>query len=163
MTQSTENTPKANWCSDEVFYDAYHQIQHHEGVVYAIYKDHLGHRTFGVGHLITEADPEWEMPNGTEIAPERVNDVYMDDIAEAFATVKRLVPNICDHPHDAQLVLTNMAFNLGHSRLKGFKRMLAALEQRNYPLASTEMLDSRWAKQVPKRANELARIMEDAQ
>jgi len=162
MTQLTENTPKADWCSEEVFTKAYDQIQKHEGVVYAIYKDHLGYRTFGVGHLITKADPEWELPDGAEISIDRVMDVYMADLSEAFTTVKRLVPDICNHPEDVQLVLTNMAFNLGHSRLGGFKRMLAALEERNYKRAAIEMLDSVWAKQVKRRANELATIMESA-
>ena len=160
MTQLTESTPKADWCSEEVFTKAYNAIQKHEGVVYSIYKDHLGHRTFGVGHLITESDPEWELPDGAEIDINRVIDVYMADLGEAFTTVKRLVPDICDHPEDVQLVLTNMAFNLGHARLGGFKRMLAALDDRNYRLASVEMLNSVWAKQVPNRANELSLIME---
>ncbi len=28
-----------------------------EGVVYAVYKDHLGYPTFGIGHLILESYP----------------------------------------------------------------------------------------------------------
>ena len=165
MKSSTENTesPEANWCSEEIFQKAYDSIQKHEGVVYAIYKDHLGHRTFGVGHLITEADEEWELPEETTVNEDRVIDVYMGDLATAFTTVKRLVPDICSHPEDVQLVLTNMAFNLGQQRLSGFKRMLKAVEERNYKLASVEMLDSRWAKQVRNRANELSLIMESAQ
>jgi lysozyme len=37
--------------------------------------------------------------------------------------------------------------------------MLAALEDKNYPEASKEMLDSKWARQVPNRARELSEIM----
>jgi len=59
-----------------------------------------------------------------------------------------------------QLVLIRMCFNLGHNRLKGFKKMWAALRQRNYQLAAAEMLDSKWAKQVHGRSIILARIME---
>ena len=155
--------PEANWCSDEIFQKAYDSIHKHEGVVYAIYKDHLGHRTFGVGHLITIDDKEWLLPEGTVVSEDRVMDVYMDDLGIAFTAVKRLVPDICDHPEAVQLVLTNMAFNLGQSRLSGFKRMLKAVEERNYRRAAIEMLDSVWAKQVRKRANELSLMMRNAQ
>ncbi|MCV6587566.1 MAG: hypothetical protein OIF57_00865 [Marinobacterium sp.] len=55
-----------------------------------------------------------------------------------------------------QLVLANMAYNLGVPRLKGFRKMWRALEQGDYKLAAAEMLDSRWARQVGKRATELA-------
>ena len=43
-----------------------------EGVEYAIYNDHLGYPTFGVGHLVLESDPEHGQPVGTPISEERV-------------------------------------------------------------------------------------------
>lgn len=53
-------------------------------------------------------------------------------------------------------VLINMCFNMGIYRLMSFKKMLTALEQRDYVQASAEMLDSKWARQVGGRAVELA-------
>ena len=50
----------------------YNQLKIDEGVKYEIYKDHLGYPTFGVGHLITEDDPEYGEPVGTPITEERV-------------------------------------------------------------------------------------------
>ena len=38
--------------------------------------------------------------------------------------------------------------------------MLAALDVQDYKTASTEMLDSKWATQVPNRARRLSEIME---
>lgn len=58
-----------------------------------------------------------------------------------------------------QGVIQEMALNLGMSRLKGFKKMLLAIEIGNYTLASQEMLNSRWAQQVGNRAKTLAEIM----
>lgn len=52
-------------------------------------------------------------------------------------------------------VLLNMAFNLGLAGLLKFKKMLAAVEAGNYPLAAAEMRNSLWAKQVKGRAVEL--------
>ena len=53
-----------------------------EGVVYAVYKDHLGYPTFGIGHLITEGDPEHGEPDGTEISEDRVNEVFETDVSK---------------------------------------------------------------------------------
>ncbi|SDE20618.1 glycoside hydrolase family protein [Desulfuromonas thiophila] len=58
-----------------------------------------------------------------------------------------------------QDVLTNMCFNLGFAGLLKFRRMLAAVATGDYALAAREMLDSRWAKQVGRRALRLAKRM----
>ena len=42
-----------------------------EGYKESIYLDHLGLRTFGVGHLVTRSDPEWEYGVGEPISEER--------------------------------------------------------------------------------------------
>ena len=34
----------------------FEQLKYDEGVVYEIYKDHLGYPTFGIGHLVLESD-----------------------------------------------------------------------------------------------------------
>ena len=59
-----------------------------------------------------------------------------------------------------QLVLMDMAFNMGVPRLCKFIKMWAALEQYDYTKAAEEMLDSRWAKQVKTRATRLAHSMQ---
>ena len=56
-------------------------------------------------------------------------------------------------------VVVNMIFNLGINRFKGFKRMIAHIEQGAYDRASVEMLDSRWAEQVGSRSERLAEEM----
>ena len=53
-------------------------------------------------------------------------------------------------------ILSNMHYNLGLTRLLKFKKMWAALEDNDFNTAADEMLDSRWATQVPNRANRLA-------
>lgn len=58
-----------------------------------------------------------------------------------------------------KVVCINMAFNLGMRGFHGFKNMRKALEEKDYKRASIEMLDSKWAKQVGYRANELAEVM----
>lgn len=58
-----------------------------------------------------------------------------------------------------QSVIANMAFNMGPKRLAGFVQMLAAVRAGDFKIAAVEMMDSKWATQVPKRAQTLARWM----
>ena len=46
----------------------FEQLKIDEGVKYEIYRDHLGYPTFGVGHLIVKDDPEYGLPEGTEVS-----------------------------------------------------------------------------------------------
>ena len=52
-----------------------------------------------------------------------------------------------------------MAFNMGIGGLLGFRKFLAELQDRHFEAAAKEMLDSRWAEQVGRRAEELAQIV----
>ena len=51
-----------------------------EGVKYEIYLDHLGLPTFGIGHLVTESDPEHGQPVGTTVSEDRVNTQFQSDV-----------------------------------------------------------------------------------
>jgi lysozyme len=56
-------------------------------------------------------------------------------------------------------VCLNMVFNLGLSGFNQFKGMISCLARGDYDAAADEMLNSKWAGQVGKRANELAEMM----
>jgi len=58
-----------------------------------------------------------------------------------------------------QDVIINMAYNLGIGGVMGFKRMWLAIYDMDFGRAADEMLDSRWARQVGRRAGELSEIM----
>ena len=62
-------------------------------------------------------------------------------------------------PESIQSVLVNMRFQLGHTGLKKFKKMLAAFRNVDYAEAVIQMEDSQWFSQVPKRAMELITIV----
>ncbi len=59
-----------------------------------------------------------------------------------------------------QLVIANMAFNLGLGGLMLFTHMLAAVARGEYETAACEMLASAWAQQVGPRAHRLAKQMQ---
>ena len=123
-----------------------------EGCINEIYLDHLGYHTFGIGHLITNEDKVWGEPVGTTISTKRVNECFKNDIEIDFKELDRSLSWWRELPEDIQLVLANMCFNLGITRLKKFKKFLTALSEKNWELAATEMMDSRWATQVKQRA-----------
>ena len=55
-----------------------------------------------------------------------------------------------------QDAMINMCFNLGMTRLLGFKKALARMAEAKYEYAANEFLDSLWARQVGNRADEIA-------
>ena len=124
------------------------QIKKHEGYKQYPYYCTGGKLTIGYGRNLED--------NG--IDEEEAEQLSAHDIKEAKAGIKRRIDvSRCNEPRQA--VLVNMAFNLGVTGLMGFKKMIANLEQGNYEQAALEMLHSRWANQVPGRANELAKQM----
>jgi len=123
-----------------------------EGCVDKIYLDHLGYPTFGIGHLVLETDAEYNKDVGTPVSEERIKECFEKDIENVFNDLNRSIPWWKDLPEDLTLVIANMSFNLGITRLLKFKKFLTALEVKNWDNAAVEMMDSRWAKQVGPRA-----------
>lgn len=53
----------------------------------------------------------------------------------------------------------DLVFNLGLTRFSQFKRMIKAFEDRDYSRGADELMDSKYALQVGKRAEELSDIL----
>jgi lysozyme len=126
-----------------------------EGCMMRIYEDHLGLKTCGVGHLLRPDDPEYEMDVGTPVSEERVMELFDKDMSWTFRDCIRLLPKYNDLPDEVRLIVANMMYNMGASRLGGFKKFLAAVEDRDFEKAADEMLDSKWARQLPERSGRL--------
>ena len=60
---------------------------------------------------------------------------------------------------EANEIILEMVFQLGKTGVSKFKKMWSALKNNDYKKASEEMLDSKWAKQTPERAESLADLM----
>ena len=80
-------------------------------------------------------------------------------IANAEGDARKLVPSFPSLSATRKAVLVDMAFNLGHKRLAGFTKTLALIAAGNFSAAADEMLDSAWAKEVPKRAKRDSDLM----
>ena len=134
-----------------------------EGCKYALYNDHLGYKTFGIGHLVTKHDEEYEMEIGTPVSEQRVNDCFLDDIEKVIDDCTILYDNFYELPEEVQLIIANMMFNLGRPRLTNFVRMRKAINDGDYKEAAKQMQDSRWYKQVTNRAERLCERMRNVE
>lgn len=136
-------------------------IEKDEGNVGTPYQDSLGIWTVGVGH---------NMSNG--LHPDVIRHQYAIDIQDAIDDCKAVFTSWDMYTERMQIVFLNMAFNLGRNRLKGFKKMIAAAEKlvsldpyseghaETKITMTLEMLDSKWAKQLPKRSDRLVDIVQ---
>lgn len=119
-----------------------------EGVRAFPYEDSVGKLSIGIGRNLEDRG----------LRPDEIQYLFENDLAEAERELATQ-PWSSGHGIVRHAVLVNMLFNLGLSRLLGFKKMIAALGRKDYDAAATEMLDSKWAKQVGKRAIRLAQMM----
>tara|TARA_B100001769_G_scaffold202435_1_gene162124 strand:+ start:234 stop:677 length:444 start_codon:yes stop_codon:yes gene_type:complete len=131
------------------------QLKIDEGCVYEIYNDHLGYATFGIGHLVTESDPEQGQSLGTAVSSDRVTEAFESDIQGVLRDCDILYPDFSSLPEEAQQIIANMMFNLGRPRLSKFAGMKSGVDERNWDRAADEMVDSRWYAQVGPRAERL--------
>ena len=140
----------------EIFIDRLREeLKTDEGCKYEIYLDHLGLPTFGIGHLVTERDPEYQKEVGTVVDEIRVNEVFEQDIQVTVDECKILFVDWSNLPEEVKLITANMMFNMGRPRLSKFKKMIQAIKDENWYEAGNQMQDSRWYKQVTNRADRL--------
>jgi len=135
----------------------FEQLKVDEGVVYEVYKDHLGYPTFGVGHLVLDSEPEFGLEVGSPITEERVKECFEHDLDLAISECEHLYEDgIFEALEDeVQQILVNMMFNMGRTRLSKFKKMHAAILEGDWKEAAVEGRDSQWHKQVTNRAERL--------
>lgn len=130
-------------------------IKQHEGVVPHAYQDSRGYWTIGVGRLIDKS-----LDGGLSDA--EIDYLLANDIKRCRAEAEQY-PWFNKMNEPRQAVILSMLFNLGKPRFDKFQNMQAALLVGDYTLASHEMLDSRWASQVGRRAIEMSDMMQSGE
>ena len=136
------------------------QIMFDEGVKYDIYNDHLGYKTFGVGHLVRATDPENEMEVGTKVSKMRVAECFEADLYVAINDMEKFTEGM-EIDDNIKECVTEMVFQLGLPRLNKFKNFKQALLDGDIETAQAEMKDSLWYRQTPGRCERLATIVSD--
>ncbi len=129
-------------------------VKKHEGYRNKVYLDTLGKRTVGVGHLCVE--DVWE--DDKEYEEKFLRTILEHDLQTAIKGAKDLMSeNGCmDMDEVAEEIIIEMIFQLGKTGVSKFRNMWKALSGLDYSTAASEMLDSRWAKQTPNRAQSMS-------
>ena len=125
----------------------------HEGLKLLPYKCTAGKLTLGVGRNIEDRGISKE--TAMQMLDEDI-EICLNELMERLNYFETL-------PTEVQETLVNLCFNMGISRLMKFQLMLGAIQAGQYELAAKELLDSRYARQVGKRAEELADILRQQQ
>lgn len=120
----------------------------HEGLKLFPYKCTAGKLTVGVGRNLEDVG----------ITAEESLVLLQNDIARVKRQATTL-PWYSKLDEVRQHVILSMIFNMGLTGLKAFKKMLLHIETADFPKASEEMLSSKWAEQVGRRAKDLAFMM----
>ena len=121
------------------------ELKRDEGIELKAYQDTVGIWTIGIGRNLQDVgvsmeEAEFLLSNDIDVAVNELQRTF--DWFEGLSGAK-------------QRVCINMCFNLGLTRLLGFKKFLAAMEAGDWKTAGVEMLDSKWSRQVGVRSTRL--------
>ena len=128
-----------------------------------MYEDIFGNPTVGVGFLLTRADaPALLQRCGANY--QRVVG-GLDDLTEAQSRwllqycaievvewLTQIFPLFNAFTQPRQVALLDMGFNLGETKFRGFKEMIACILAGDWAGAADQALHSHWAAEVPSRA-----------
>jgi len=91
--------------------------------------------------------------------PERIAEMMLSyAIGDKLQSLERL-SWWCELNDARKRAIVNMAFNIGVAGVLKFKKMIAAIERKDFTQAALEMDDSKWSKQVGARADRLILMM----
>lgn len=121
------------------------QIWKDEGFRKFPYKDTVGKLTIGVGRNLDDVG----------LSEDEVKYLFNNDFDKA-RDLAALLPAWYSLNGPRKAVLVNMVFQLGLGGVSKFKKMIDALSRKDYEEAANQMLDSKWHRQTPNRAERLA-------
>lgn len=119
------------------------QLILHEGNSPYAYEDSLGYLSVGIGRCIDK-----RIKKG--LSEEEQLYLVRNDIKECLQWLSKYQWfNELDEIRKEFFI--ELGFNLGESRLLTFKKMIAAVEKKDFITASKELINSKWASQVKDR------------
>ncbi len=124
-------------------------LKGHEGLELKPYTDSVGKLSIGFGRNLQDVG----------ISAAEAEFLLDNDIADAIRRTKQAFPWFDTLDPVRQDVIVMMAFNVGVAKLGDFIKMIQAIKNGDFYLASQEMMDSAWARQVGSRALVLSRMM----
>lgn len=122
------------------------QLIRHESLELKPYKCTSDKLTIGIGRNLEDVG----------ISEEEAKILLMNDLARVDAQLEKMMPWSSQLDTVRYEGLMNFVFNVGIGTASKFVNAMGQLKDGNYDMAATELLDSRWAKQVGQRAVEVA-------
>tara|TARA_R100000734_G_C3307330_1_gene97901 strand:- start:791 stop:1240 length:450 start_codon:yes stop_codon:yes gene_type:complete len=115
-----------------------------EGMVLHVYKCSAGYETIGVGRNINQS--------GVGISEEEALYLLSNDIDRVIEELNKFWPVWKTFPQEAQYVVIDLVFNMGINTFNSFRKTKSYMELGEWEKAADELLNSRYAKQVGRRA-----------
>lgn len=125
------------------------QLEIDEGKRPRMYLDTVGCWTAGIGRNLSERP----------FSEDEIQLMLANDIAIVERDLDRALPWWRSLNDARQNALANLCFNLGISRLLGFRKSLELLKAGRWDAAAAEFLNSKWAKQVGSRAKRVTDLI----
>ena len=123
-----------------------------EGLKLSLYKCTSGKNTIGVGRNLDDRG----------ISEETAMQMLDEDIDLVMHEVSQSINFFHDLPDIVQQALCNLVFNMGISRFLAFKKTLVHLRNQEWDKAADELLDSKYATQLPNRSKRVADMIRSA-
>lgn len=127
------------------------EVTRDEGVRLKPYRCTAGKLTIGIGRNLDDRG----------ISRTEAEFLLSNDLSDAFVDLDKTIPWWRELDEVRQRALANMCFNLGISRLLGFRNMLRYLERGRWLEAAQAAAASRWATQVGPRAERIVVMLRD--
>lgn len=136
---------------------------HFRGGKFWVFPDPVKGQDIGYGHLVTPSErSSGAFNNG--ITPEQAKEILIKDLQRSVDGAKRLyAQHGLQTAYLCQIVLVEMAYQMGPGALAKFKGMFKALKDGRYDLAAHHIRDSLWYRQTTNRAEIMAKYMEACQ
>lgn len=119
------------------------------------YLDTEGYWSVGVGHMLGK-DPKYANITWTDA---QIMNQFQADMDAAYTEICNIFSQYDSFSANVQLALLDMVYELGEHGLSEFHTMIADINAGNWFAASTDALNSKWAKQVPTRAQRDAALL----
>ena len=141
------------------------QLEGHEGKRNKVYKCTSGKDSIGIGHNIDAKglpdDIEAFLEDHGCITDEMIDILFEQDVEDAISDCKRLYPNFDDLTEPRQNALIDFVFNVGYKTASTFKNTNRAINEERWDDAADGLLASKYARQVGKRARDVAEMLRD--
>jgi lysozyme len=124
-------------------------LEKHEGNKSHPYTDTVGKVTIGIGRNLTDKG----------LSPAEVRFLFINDLNSAWEDCVAHIPGFDKMSDPRKYAFVDIMFNMGWSTFSTFHNTLAAVAAEDWNSVADHLADSKWDKQVGKRADELQQMI----